>query len=306
MPEIRTVLCPVDFSAATARQTALAADLCRAFKARLILHHNVSGMSAGMAVGWMWAADHPPESDASADARMSAVLKQLPPDVAVQAHVTHGQLTQSVVAMAGAVEADLVVLSTHGEADEHMSLTENVLEQATCAVLALHGPTVEKSTPQFAPAGSPQVLVVPINLTPGSRAALDFACELTRRIPFELHLVHFLPGRGREPSRDLVEQAERQIAELLPEDVAARAKVHVERGEAAHGIAETARRLSAACIVMGEHTRRPLRRWLSRDTARAVLHEAPCPVWYVPGELSSRAAPEWDQFAKRAAPATRP
>jgi len=27
----------------------------------------------------------------------------------------------------------------------------------------------------------------------------------------------------------------------------------------------------------------PLRRWFSRDTARAILHQARCPVWYVPG-----------------------
>ena len=33
---------------------------------------------------------------------------------------------------------------------------------------------------------------------------------------------------------------------------------------------------------MGEHTRVPIKRWLTHDTSRAVLHEAPCPVWYVP------------------------
>jgi hypothetical protein len=32
----------------------------------------------------------------------------------------------------------------------------------------------------------------------------------------------------------------------------------------------------------------PVKRWLSHDTARAVLHEAHCPVWYVP---SARASP---------------
>lgn len=40
----------------------------------------------------------------------------------------------------------------------------------------------------------------------------------------------------------------------------------------ADGIIEAAARLSGACIVMDEGVR----------AARRVLHESPCPVWYVP------------------------
>jgi nucleotide-binding universal stress UspA family protein len=69
---------------------------------------------------------------------------------------------------------------------------------------------------------------------------------------------------------------------LVPEDVAGRAKLHIEHGDAATGIARAADQLSAACIVMGEHARRPIRGWFSRDTSRDVLHRAHCPVWYVP------------------------
>jgi len=47
MIAIRTVVCPVDFSPATSRQVDLASDVCRAFGARLILHHNVSDLSVG-------------------------------------------------------------------------------------------------------------------------------------------------------------------------------------------------------------------------------------------------------------------
>ena len=285
MHEIRTILCPVDFSAASERQTDLAADLCRTFEAQLVLHHNVSGLSAGMAVGWMHAADHPPVSDATADDRLQALIKRLAPDINVLAHVTHGQLSQTVMGLAAALQADLVVLSTHGESDEHESLTEQVLERGTCGVLALHEPDVERHTPRFSRTGASQVLVVPTDLTAESRAAFDFACDLTRRIPFELHLIHFLPGRARrERAIDRVDDTERRLNELLPGDLVGSARLHVELGNAARGIADAAKRLTASCIVMGEHTRRPVRRWLSRDTARAVLRQAPCPVWYVPGQ----------------------
>ena len=44
MIAIRIVVCPVDFSPVTAHQVDLAADVCRAFGARLVLHHNVTAV----------------------------------------------------------------------------------------------------------------------------------------------------------------------------------------------------------------------------------------------------------------------
>jgi nucleotide-binding universal stress UspA family protein len=78
-----------------------------------------------------------------------------------------------------------------------------------------------------------------------------------------------------------------KLRALVPEELAARVKVHVEHGDVGHGIAAAAERLSAVCIVMGEHTRTAGRWWFSRNTPSVVLHQAHCPVWYVP---STRAA----------------
>ena len=47
-------------------------------------------------------------------------------------------------------------------------------------------------------------------------------------------------------------------------------------------ITRMAAELAAKCIVMGEHARTPLKRWFTEDIARAVLHDAPCPVLFVP------------------------
>ena len=58
MIALETVLCPVDFSPATLRQVDVAADLCRTFSARLVLHHNRHSLGAVASVGWMWNADH--------------------------------------------------------------------------------------------------------------------------------------------------------------------------------------------------------------------------------------------------------
>ena len=92
MIAIRIVVCPVDFSPATARQVDLAVDVCRAFGARLVLHHNVTDVSVGAAVGWMWHAAHeavvPPVN--SVDDQLRAVVRQVPDGIDVETCITRG------------------------------------------------------------------------------------------------------------------------------------------------------------------------------------------------------------------------
>jgi nucleotide-binding universal stress UspA family protein len=288
MISIRTVLAPVDFSPATTRQVNLALDLCRAFGARLVLHHNVTGVSVGAGVGWMWTADHPPDGH-TVEGRMQALLNRVAAErVPVEARITHGSACEGVLAVGEAVEADLVVLSTHGATTgDHASVTEHVLQRTSRAVLALHDLGADGITPCFIRAADTrQIVLVPTDLTPESRGAMDFAFDLARMLPLDLHLLHLLPRRsaGRDGFHELLQRAKRRLTGMVPDDLAGRVLVHVEDGDPAEGIARVAARLSSTCIVMGEHARAPWRRWFSRDTSRAVLHRAPCPVWYVPGE----------------------
>lgn len=291
MLRLRTVLCSVDSSPATGRQITLAVDLCRAFGARLVLHRNRVTAPVGASVGWMWAAEHPTDSQAVVEQELGEILARLSGLVQAEARVTHGQPSAAVLSVAEAVGADLVVLSSHGTTDEdHISVTEQVLGRGKLAVIALHEPHAESDASSFAAAvGRPQVVVVPTDLTPESRAAVELAFELARVLPIELHLLHFLPhGATKTDERaGTMRETSRRLLALIPNDLIQRTRVHVEDGNAARGITEVASRLEAACIVMGEHTRAPLRRWFSRDTSRAVLHRAPCPVWYVPGQRSA-------------------
>jgi nucleotide-binding universal stress UspA family protein len=287
MIPIRTVLCPVDFSPATARQVDVAADLCRAFGARLVLHHNVASMGTVASVGWMWNADHPPLSPDQIEQRLNEQLARVSNGLETEARITKGPSARTVLAEIEAVGADLVVLSTYGKAsDEHASVTEQVLAGARRSVLALHNEEVEHHTPHFATGAGPrQVVLAPTDLTPEAREAVETAFELARRLPVDLHLLHLLPdgSRRRGGFEALASRARQALLALVPEDLAPRVHVHVEDGDPAQGIIRAAETTSADCIVMGEHTRAPIRRWLSKDTSRAVLRESPCPVWYVPG-----------------------
>lgn len=286
MIALRTVLCPVDFSPATPRQVDVAADLCRAFGAKLVLHHNRHSLGTGASVGWMWHADHPCQPQKSVEEKLRDCAARVPEGIQVEPLITEGPVSRAVLVVGEAVGADLVVLTTHGSmADDHASITERLLEQADRAVLVLHEPDVEARTPQFASASDqPQVVVTPTDLTPESKPAVDLGIELARTLPIELHLLHLLPN-GRSARRNgHAEDARRQLEALVPAELAGRAKLHVEHGDPTRGIVETAEQLAAACIVMGEHTRTPLRRWFSRGTSRGVLRSAKCPVWYVPAK----------------------
>jgi len=286
MIAIRTVLCPVDFSQATTRQLDLASNLCRAFNARLILHHNLNAMSSGAAVGWMWAADHPTLSEETAQQRLAA-LAESQRGVEVHVGVTRGSASASVLAVSEAVAADVVVLSAHDmRAEEHASVTELVLGSSERSVLTLHDNGADRHALTIQPsADARQVTLVPTALTAQSRAAVDFAFELSRTLPLEIHLLHLIARRPRTSDQaQTVADAERHLKALVPTDCTRWAFVHVGIGDPVEGILQWASDLSAACVVMGEHTRQPLRRWFSKDTSRAVLHKAPCPVWYVPGQ----------------------
>lgn len=288
MIAIRTVVCPVDFSPATTRQVDLASDVCRAFGARLILHHNVSDLSVGAAVGWMWHADHEPLEPDSVDDRMRTLISSVPAGVDVEGCITRGAVTEGVLAVAKAAGAGLIVLSEHaGKAEDHKSVIEFLLERANTPVLALHDPGADIGTPDFAlddgKASGMREILVPLTLSSDTQVNVEFACDLARVFPLHLHFLHVVEtGDARGDLSGNQDDVRSKLEPLVPADLAGRATVHIATGEPIVMITRMAGELAAACIVMGEHARTPLTRWFTEDIARAVLHDAPCPVWYVP------------------------
>jgi nucleotide-binding universal stress UspA family protein len=285
MIAMRTILCPVDFSDATSRQVTLAAALTRLFGARLVVHHNLTSLGIGASVGWMYSGDHRPLSQETVGQRLKEVALASAPGVEVDLRVTEGPASSSVLAISDAVNADLIVLSTHKvQTEDHRSLTANVLERTHRSVLALHDHGADLHTLGFDPASTvPQVTLVPTDLAAESRGALQFAFELARTLPLELHLLRILPHHRLGSHHHATDgSADEALRALIPDDLKDRARVHVQEGKQGSTIVQAASDLAAACIVMCEPARSPLRRWFGQDTSQAVLHDAPCPVWYVP------------------------
>jgi len=288
MLSIRTVLCSVDFSAATDRQVDLAIEICRAFGAQLVLHHNHVELAIGSGVGWMWAPGHG-EFTLTAEQKLRDLVARVPDGTRAEMRLTSGPIADAVLAVGRVVDADLVVMSTRGttSAGDH-SVTDRVLQSATLPILAMHQALHDHRTPRFAATATErQPLLVPTDLTPASQPAVDVAFDLARRFAFDVHLLHVLP-RGTADG-EAAAHARRMMAALAPPDLPRPPEEHIDTGIPARAIARAADQISAACIVMGEHARTPMRHWFRPDTSQGVLHPAPCPIWYVPSRSAASA-----------------
>jgi universal stress protein A len=286
MKNIRTILCPVDFTDVSRRELALAADLARRFAAELVLQHNLS-TGAGLGVMWLHEQEHRAEDAArekQARAQLAALLEGLPEPVGgrARAAITYGSLDHCVQHMAVHAGADLVVIGTHGRSHgDHHSETERLITQAPCPVLTTHDGAPDNWLPDLA--GDERIqTVVPIDFSDHSFRALHYAMDLAEHLPLQivaLHVTHRADHFGT--------WAEAQLAKGVP--AAKRAGVTLEvksltRHGQVHDIVEEEQRLRARLLVMGAHTRGFLESLLAgrRATASQVLHASPCPVWFVP------------------------
>ena len=280
---IRTVLCPIDFSQLANQELDLAVQVCEAFQARLVLHHNLAAVSPAFSKGWEWDQSHSKDerSEADAERRLAELMRQLPRTVQPEATITHGPLAPVVLALAAQLPADLLVLGTHGwSTEDHASVTENILERTPCPVLTIRDAEALRGfrlRPE--PERDPLRVVVPTDFSRSAARAVAYAVELARQLPLELHLLHVSPGPATD---DLLET----LANSVPPDMKQRAQYHLRVGRPLEEIEAGLRQLAPGLVVMGTHARDFWRRFFTRDMARRILHDASCPVCFVPASMS--------------------
>jgi nucleotide-binding universal stress UspA family protein len=139
-----------------------------------------------------------------------------------------------------------------------------------------------------------RTLLVPIDFSAPSLAALERACELAREWGAALHLLHCyeIPTPGFEQyrialpetvSERIHEAAERQLAELAESTAASGLRVTSEVSAEApgHAIAEAARQVRADLVVMGTHGNTGVKHLLLGSVAERTVRTAPCSVLVV-------------------------
>ena len=279
---LRTILCPVDFSDLSVTEMEVAVEVAREFRARLMLHHDCAAIPPGIARQWDWEATHgKKDSEAQAERLMQATLNALPRDVRAEGVVSAGSVVGALLALAGDLPADLIVLGSHGWSTEtHASVTERIIAEAPCPVLTFNEGALATGRFRLRPesGGEPPIVVVPTDFSPSAAHAVRYAWALARALPIRVHLLHALPRQ----SRDAESAARSRLAALRPADVSAPVDVHVTAGDAAEAIFAHVAAVRPAFAVLGEHARGLIRRAFTRDTARKVVHGASCPVWVVP------------------------
>lgn len=194
---------------------------------------------------------------------------------------------------ARAHDVDLIVMGTHGRGNVgHLllgSVAEEVVRRAPCPVL-----TVGRAGAYTPPA----TLVVPVDFTPASAAALGTAVALATRLGAAVHVLHVADGHLRPVFFDTglfalyndVEPADAAAAharlEAFYEAVAGPAgppaHMAVRAGAVADAVAHYATEQPAALLVMATHGQRGLRQAVLGSTTAQVIRTARTPVLTVP------------------------
>src|SRR6185436_503850 len=135
----------------------------------------------------------------------------------------------------------------------------------------------------------PKHILVPTDLSEGAEQALDYACELSRTLGAQIHLLNVIsipalgvPELGVALTATMIDQlvvdnqtALDQLAQKCPAQIG---QVLVRTGDARDVINQTATELGIDLIVMGTHGRRGLSRALLGSVAESVVRSAPCAV----------------------------
>ncbi|MBZ5558068.1 MAG: universal stress protein [Acidobacteriia bacterium] len=298
MPEIARILCPVDFSEASAHAIDLAIALAGWCRARITALHVCN--PAYMPVPGL-----PPPAERVPPAEVQRahdeILKCFRPATAagigVDAVVDVGQPVRHILSRAIHSSADLIVMGTHGASGfEHLvlgSVTEKVLRRATCAVLTVPPRAHATSKLPFA-----RVLCA-VDFSDPSLAALHLAQSLACDAHAALTVMHVIEWPWDEPPapdftqlpkeqaaalaeyRRYVETtATGRLSTLLPEPVQQRCAAHVRvsHGKSYVEILRVAGDERADLIVMGVHGRNAIDMMLFGSTTNQVVRRATCPV----------------------------
>jgi nucleotide-binding universal stress UspA family protein len=280
---VRTVLCPTDFTPLSDRAVSLATRVCRWYGARLVLEHNLDARPPSfLSVEWMWSEEQESGDGArerAAEDHLRTEVERLAKQLPCEARLTRGPLELGLVAVARALSADLVVMGSHGwSGTGHHSLTERLVDSAPCPLLTLsHGTQAERFL--SAAETEPVPVLVPLDLSPHSRATAADALELLDRLPLRLHFLHVESPRF-ETGEAVADFG--RLEGLVPAERRGQVALHIRSGRPVDQILAAARDLDARLILMGSHGKGPLARLLTGATAREILHRAPCPVWFEP------------------------
>lgn len=285
MMNIERILCPVDFSEASADALKSAYALARHHRAALYVQHvfrfepldfECYAPSTYLAELWeMTSADARHRLQAFAEPYASG-------DVEVSCELSFGWVPGAILGFANDRNVDLVVMDTHGKG----SVADRVLRGARC-------PVVVRRVGEDGPA-SPAVadgevalrrIVFCTDLDPAPRGVLEYALALAEEYDAEVTLLHVIERSGHVRGGDDVVAASRRLDELIASQAAGRGRVAalVRAGKAHEQIIRHASEVRADLAVMPVRNRNALDIAVFGSTTHDVIRSGCCPVLAVHG-----------------------
>ena len=291
--KIARILCPTDFSEASAHAIDLAVAIAHWYNARIAAIHVID---AGVTVSEMGVSSSHTEADPRVIRAMMASGFSSSSNIDVDLFVEAGPPATRILESAATLPADLIVIGTHGTAGfQHLmlgSVTERVLRKAPCPVLTV--PPRAQSTSQL----PFRRLLCAIDFSDSARNALQFAVSLANESDARLTLLHVLEWPWEEPPppnlADLPAEQGAALAEYrryrekmaLTElektagltRLAHSPTVRLRNGKPYRQILDVAQDEASDLIVIGVHGRNPMDLMFFGSTANQVVRRASCPV----------------------------
>ncbi len=289
------ILCPVDFSESSDRALDYALALAKRHGARVSVMHVLPKVLADPEI-YPYLTEPVLTSDESRDRAYNRlgdfVHRALADGIAAEVILEDGDVVDEVLEKAKRLEADLIVMGTHGRRGFRRlllgSVTERVLRQSEAAVLSI-SPSAPKPDAESGPFHR---ILCPVDFSPPSLAGLSLALTL-REDDAEvvvLHVVefHLPPAFGEAIAFDVAGLRERHVLEgrsKLEEWVPEESRAHVrletvvlESGSPYQEILKAAEREKSDLVVMGVAGRSSADLAFFGSTTNHVVRSAGCPV----------------------------
>jgi nucleotide-binding universal stress UspA family protein len=284
---ITRILCPTDFSEASAHAIDQAVVIAGYYKSRMTALHVLSPVVLSIE---RTSLDRLHQETATfCEAATTA-------GIALDVLVEIGQPVSHILNRAVSLPADLVVMGTHGTSGfERLvlgSVAEKVLRKATCPVLTV--PPRAQATSQLP---FKRVLCA-VDFSDSSLTALQYAISLAQESGAAVTLLHVLEWPWEEPPPPGVEDlpfeqgsalkefrrycetsAKARLESLVPDAVPpSRATTRLRSGKPYVQILDVAGEEHSDLVVIGVRGRNPLDIALFGSTANQVVRRATCPV----------------------------
>lgn len=308
--DVKTVIVPLDGSELSRHAVGLATTLARARSGSLTLVHVIdepafSDLPPAMAV----------EDRANAEQYLASIASSIEEGMPVKTHILTGNPTEELLRFADRAPGSMIAMSTHGRGGFGRVMFGSVADKI---VRGSKVPVALVRDEHDIPRGQLRTILVPLDGSPLSEAALPYATELAAGTGATLALVRVIDPfwqsafvaevpeavyLSQQQIDELEEQARAearadldQLATQLRAD-GLRVVWEVRSGRPADEIARVAETTAADLILISTHGRGGIRRWAFGSVTNELLHRGNVPILAVPPGARAREITEPDRPA---------